>query len=162
MHRTRDVLCPVKAWAHICSEIRSMHSGDKGAGVNSFKGPGGLMVVKWAAFTRCTVRQTLDAPSFGTHSVRCGADLAMYLNVTSIVNIMLQGRWSSNAFIVYITQKILQRSMGISKDMIKTNNLSLVLGRSNIAPLHRTQTGLAFRSSREGSLATSWNLPLAH
>ena len=40
--------------------------------------------------------------SFRTYSIRSGAALAIYLARTSIIDIILQGQWSSDVFVVYI------------------------------------------------------------
>ena len=100
--------------------------------------------------------------SYGTHSIRCGAALAMYLNGTSVVHIMLQGRWSSDAFLLYIKREVLQRSVGISADMLKTDDYAILPRRPEKAALHRSRSALTMRSSREGDHYASPALHLSH
>ena len=38
----------------------------------------------------------------GTHSNRCAAAMAMFMDDTPVYMIMLMGRWSSDAFLKYI------------------------------------------------------------
>ena len=100
--------------------------------------------------------------TYGTHPVRCGAALAMYLNGTLIVDIMLQGRWSSDAFILYIKRKLLQRSVGISSDMLRTKDFTVIPKRPKGAILHRSKTSISSRSSQEGAYVASPSLHLPH
>ena len=55
----------------------------------------------------------------GTHSIRSGATMAMYLGECPVYTIMLIGRWSSDAFLRYIGKKVEQFSHNISKRMIR-------------------------------------------
>ena len=56
---------------------------------------------------------------FGTHSIRLGAAMAMYLDEIPIYTIMFIGRWSSNAWLRYIRKQVDQFSHNISKRMNK-------------------------------------------
>ena len=58
----------------------------------------------------------------GTHSIRSGAAMAMYLDDVPVYTIMLIGRWSSDAFLLYIRKQVEQFSHNVSNRMIK--NLS--------------------------------------
>ena len=55
----------------------------------------------------------------GTHSIRSGAAMAMYLGECPVFTIMMIGRWSSDAFLRYIRKQVEQFSHSISKRMIK-------------------------------------------
>jgi hypothetical protein len=44
----------------------------------------------------------------GTHLLRSGAAMAMYLGECPVYTIMLIGRWSSNAFLRYIRKQVMQ------------------------------------------------------
>jgi hypothetical protein len=58
----------------------------------------------------------------GTHSIRSGGAMAMYLVGVPVFTIMLIGRWSSDAFLWYIGRQVLQFRMGVSKRMISTKS----------------------------------------
>ena len=166
MHATGEELCPVRAWAHIISTLASAHHTLVGIAVNDFRGTGGA--ITYSDINRAikaTIRKSGTEgaeQTYGTHSVRCGAALAMYLNGTSIVDIMLQGRWSSDAFILYIKRELLQRSVGISSDMLKTEDFTLIPKRPQGAILHRSKTSMSSRSSREDAYVASPSLHLSH
>ena len=60
----------------------------------------------------------LKAHQVGTHSIRSGSAMQMYLGKCPVYTIMLIGRWSSNAFLRYICKQIKQFSHNVSKRMI--------------------------------------------
>jgi hypothetical protein len=53
----------------------------------------------------------------GTHSIRSGAAMAMFLSDCSVCQIMMIGRWSSDAFLLYIRKQVEQFSHNVSKRM---------------------------------------------
>jgi hypothetical protein len=56
---------------------------------------------------------------FGTHSIRYGGAMAMYLDEIPIYTIMLIGRWSSDAFLCYIRKQVNQFMYNIAERMLK-------------------------------------------
>jgi hypothetical protein len=58
----------------------------------------------------------------GTHSIRSGGAMAMYLAGVPVFTIMFIGRWSSNAFLQYIHMQVLQFRVGVSKCIISTKS----------------------------------------
>ena len=79
----------------------------------------------------------------GTHSIRFGAAMAMYLAGVPIFSIMLIGRGSSLAFLQYIRKQVQEFSFGISSKMIEvqsfkhinnpltTNTMNSIVGDSS-------------------------------
>jgi hypothetical protein len=64
-------------------------------------------------------------PAFGFHpnevgnrSLRSGAAMALFLKDHSTAKIMFLGRWSSDAFLVYIRPQVLEWTNNMSRDMI--------------------------------------------
>ena len=55
----------------------------------------------------------------GTHSIRSGTAMAMYLGECPVYTIMLIRRWSSDAFLKYIRKQVEQFSHNISCRMIR-------------------------------------------
>jgi hypothetical protein len=53
------------------------------------------------------------------HSIRSGAEMAMYLAGVPIFSIMLIGRWTSTAFLKYIQKQVQEFLHGISLKTIK-------------------------------------------
>ena len=63
----------------------------------------------------------------GTHSNRCSAVMAMFMDNTPVYMIMLMGRGSSNAFLKYIPRQVLEFSKGMSIRMICNDILFTIL-----------------------------------
>ncbi len=55
----------------------------------------------------------------GTHSIRSGAAMAMYLGECPVYTIMMIGRWSSDAFLRYIRKQVEQFSHNVSLRMLR-------------------------------------------
>jgi hypothetical protein len=55
----------------------------------------------------------------GTHSVRSSLAMMMYLAKEQIYTIMLIGRWSSDAFLVYIEKQVKEFTRGVSSRMLQ-------------------------------------------
>ena len=54
----------------------------------------------------------------GTHSLRSGAAVALFLAHTSVLKIMILGRWSSAAFLRYIRPQVMEWTAGMSTAML--------------------------------------------
>jgi hypothetical protein len=55
----------------------------------------------------------------GTHSLRAGAAMAMYLGECPVYVIMMIGRWSNDAFLSYIRKQVEQFSHKVSSKMLQ-------------------------------------------
>jgi hypothetical protein len=58
----------------------------------------------------------------GTHSLRSGAAMAMYLAGVPVYTIMIVGRWSSDAFLRYIRKQVEMFSHNVSVRMIQNDH----------------------------------------
>ena len=152
-HASGDkALCPVRAWGYVCK--RALKSGRKKGAVNMFEGDKGDITysdidgtIKEAVGQLSKVYETMNPADYGTHSVRSGAALAMYLGKTAVIDIMLQGRWSSDAFFDYIRRQILELSAGVSSDMIGIDNFETLPPRQHAGIIDRSNKALTFRGS---------------
>jgi hypothetical protein len=75
-----------------------------------------------------------DPHEIGNKSVRFGAAMALFINDISTAKIMILGRWSSEAFLVYIRPKVLKWTNSKSRDMIAVDSFF------DIQTNHRTTT----------------------
>ena len=64
-------------------------------------------------------RHGLSPNLVGSHSLRAGGAMAMYLNNVPITTIKKLGRWASDAFLMYIHEQIAALSENVSKLMSK-------------------------------------------
>ena len=132
MHATNDaLLCPVKSWARVVRRIIKHPDASQDSFVNSFWENDKLFLIsnkdaqrsiQAASFTIGKAKLGFDPSELGTHSIRSGAAMAMYPDNVPIYTIMLIGRWSSDAFLLYIRKQVEQFSHNVSNRMIQ--NLS--------------------------------------
>ena len=54
------------------------------------------------------VKLGIKKEDVGTHSIRLGVAMAMYLGECPVFMIMLIGRWSSDAFLRYIRKQVME------------------------------------------------------
>ena len=59
-----------------------------------------------------------DAHEIGNKSLRSGAAMALFMKNHSVSKIMILGRWSSDAFLVYIRPQVLEWCNNMSESMI--------------------------------------------
>ena len=102
----------------------------------------------------------LNPSDFGTHSVRSGSALAMYLHEVPVADIMLQGRWSSNSFMLCIKRHVLERSQGALTSMIASDSLHSLPPRSDLQLPHRSPTLRSFTSDNQLDYIRAPNLHL--
>ena len=112
--RTLDpILCPVKSWAYTIRRLLRLSGTSTSTTVDTFLDPSTGTLSRFTAtgllaLFRTTARsmgeEALGFPAelIGTHSNRSAAAMAMYLNGIPTYTIMLLGRWSSDAFLLYI------------------------------------------------------------
>jgi hypothetical protein len=122
-----DILCPVKVWAKIAQRILAYPGCDADTLVCTV-----LTSDKHRRVTSRFLASQLQAAAkrigpdvlgfshlqVGTHSIRSGGAMAMYLAGVPVFTIMLIGRWSSDSFLRYIRRQVLQFSAGVSDRMV--------------------------------------------
>jgi hypothetical protein len=131
------LLNPVVAWAKTTRRIMNYPGTSRNTSINFY-----LIEKSPYFFTDKIVIQTLrlavkkigedslgfKANEIGTHSIRSGGAMAMYLATPQIqtYTIQLIGRWLSDAFLKYIRKQVKQFSAHISDSMISNENFSHV------------------------------------
>ena len=133
MHRSGDsTLCPVRAWAAIVHQILGYPGTNADTTVNTIFLDGKLKTINSS-----TVRKKLRSAAkkvgkdrlgfhpddIGTHSIRSGAAMAMYLDGVPTFTIMLIGRWSSDDFLRYIRKQVEQFTHKVSRRMLQHGSL---------------------------------------
>ena len=147
-HCTNDaILCPVRAWAAVVHRVLSYPGSSPSSTVNTYLFRDSLTYVS-ASDVKRSLRAAADvlgrdrlgfaATDIGTHSLRSGAAMAMYLNAVPVYTIMLIGRWSSDAFLKYIRRQVQQFSTGVSVRMIQTPHFFTVPDAPNFQHDPRT------------------------
>jgi hypothetical protein len=124
---SHNVLCPVKQWAAIVTRISSYEGTNNSTPVST--------VLRHNTLDNITAKEIIlslqDAvvahgeddlrihrSEIGTHSIRSGAAMAMYLGGVPVFAIMMIGRWSSDAFMKYIRKQIEEFTFDVSARML--------------------------------------------
>lgn len=131
-HKSTDtLLCPVKVWARIIKRLLEHNDTNPDTTVNTFysenktyKITGTQLLKQLRRATKAIGKDNLGftEDQIGLHSARSGAAMAMYLAGIPVYIIMLVGRWSSDAFLLYIRKQVQEFSRDISQKMIKNEN----------------------------------------
>ena len=130
MHCALDpLLCPVKSFASIVRRIRAHPGVTESTPVYMFiKSTENLepitsdhviQVLRGAAALFGEDRLGFTIKDIGTHSIRSGAAMAIYLDNVPVYTIMIIGRWSSDAFLRYIRKQVEKFRYNVSSRMIK-------------------------------------------
>ena len=124
--RSGKTICPVVIWAKIILRILSYKKTSEDTKVNAVQIGKTLSYIKreeMLQHIRHTVNNMSDlgftGKDVGTHSIRSSLAMALYLSKRPVSTIMLLGRWSSDAFLLYIRRQIQEFSKGVSADMVK-------------------------------------------
>lgn len=122
-----DVLCPVLQWAALVKRILTYPGTSTTTPVSAVWNRGKIehitsnMIEKAlgdgvTAYGEATLR--IKRNEVGTHSIRTGAAMAMYLGGVPVFAIMMIGRWSSDSFMKYIRKQVEEFTFDVSKRML--------------------------------------------
>lgn len=121
-------MCPVRSWAAIVKRIRSYPGSNDDTPVSAvwrhdriehITSQDIIDAINIAAETIGWDKLGVEKGDFGTHSIRSGGAMAMYLDEIPIYTIMMIGRWSSDAWLRYIRKQVDQFTHNIAKRMNK-------------------------------------------
>ena len=140
-----NLLCPLKSWARTVSRIYNYPGSTRDSPVNVYLcGKRFTQISDKSAIqslrsaTRLIGETSLGfkALEIGTHSIRAGGAMAMYLAQPQIptYTIQLIGRWRSDAFLKYIRKQVKQFSAHISNSMVANESFSHIPEYSKTSP----------------------------
>jgi len=161
------LMCPVKAGAYTVRRIRNLPGSTDATTIDTFLDPpsGKFVLLEasailkpfWAIAAAMGSDELGFLPSeIGTHSNRAACAMATYLNGAPVYTIMLIGRWSSDAFLLYIRKQVQEFTSGVSSKMINTSSFFTIPEEAhhddprtsgnlaNIATSANSQIGRAF------------------
>jgi hypothetical protein len=167
MHRSGDaLLCSIRAWAAVLMRILAYpgtdiercqcilyHTSGGNLGYLYLSGDHVRLRLRAAAQRIGTARLGFPPEEIGTHSIRSGAAMAMYLAGVPAFTIMLIGRWSSDAFLRYIRRQVQEFSAGVSSKMLLSDEFFAILG---ITPEDPRVSGN--RNNFSGSGSQHWHI----
>jgi len=154
-------LCPIRRWSSAVKRVLStVHDANKDTPICATPDFSGKQIYITSSFTlnllRSSCKRFGGKPKFGfapdeigNKSIRSGAAMALFLNNHSTAKIMILGRWSSDAFLVYIRPQVLEWTNNMSSDMINFDDFldmtfyDRTSPRNSTLPKHRPQNGLS-------------------
>jgi hypothetical protein len=74
----------------------------------------------------------MQPDEIGTRSIRSGAAMALFLKNHSVEKIKILGRWSSDAFLVYIRPQVMEWTNIMAQDMANTEGFQDLNQRDRI------------------------------
>ena len=122
------ILCPVRQWAAIVRRIWGYAGASAETPVSAIWRHDRIEHITSAEMTNALRAAVISigeevlgfkAEEVGTHSIRSGAAMAMYLGECPVYTIMMIGRWSSDAFLRYIRKQVEQFSHNVSSRMLR-------------------------------------------
>ena len=146
----------MKIWAKIIQRLLSYPNTNKHTQVNTYMDSGKVYLIKGQLLLKQLRRATtaigkdtlgFAAHEIGLHSARSGAAMALYLAGVPVYIIMLIGRWSSDAFLLYIRKQVQEFSKNISDKMISNENFFTIPEASKEDP--RTRNHLLNHAARQ-------------
>jgi hypothetical protein len=159
-HRTKakpgTELCPVRALAGLVARISAYNLGTTqwgevasrpmnlvatdGTGTRATTITAGdvLVHLRAAAIQYGEARLGFPASRIGTHSLRAGAAMAMFLAGVPVETIQLIGRWRSQTFMRYIRIQVQQMTKGVADVMIANPDFFTIEGENAGADFRET------------------------
>jgi len=160
--RTEDTyLCPVRSWIRIIRELRNIPSSKDETPVSTYLDPKSgelrrisaenLIVMLRSTAEALGVDQVGYRPlEIGTHSIRSGCAMGLFMMDIHPIRIQIIGRWSSDAFMVYIRPQVLEWSSDLS---IKLASLDHWTSEPLAADESRFEDHLGYTANRSANQA---------
>jgi hypothetical protein len=160
------VLCPVKRLVSIVRRIlRTVPTADQHTSINTVRLISVTTQVSSTTLlnfirSTCTIGGGnaifgYDAADIGTKSIRSGAAMGLFLMNHPVHKIMLLGRWSSDAFLVYIRPQVLEWTNNMSQDMIHNNSFTDASDSRKTQPSDPRTRQRRFNGDASSSISTT-------
>ena len=122
-----DTLCPVVQWASLVKRIRAYPGATENTNVSAYWHHGKMHHMTSKDITNAlrdgltvfgSEKLRIKPEEIGTHSIRSGAAMAMYLGRVPVFAIQLIDCWSSDALMKYIRKQIKEFTFDASAQML--------------------------------------------
>jgi hypothetical protein len=147
------ILCPVQSWAQTVTRILSYPGTTLNTTVNCFRdsqSPKAPTVFFSQQLLNYYLRHTVQQrpagyfgyshTNIGTHSIRSGAAMALYLADEPPHKIMLLGRWSSDAFLLYLRPEVLSSFSKLRTNMLANEDFRHATQPATTDTIHPEET----------------------
>ena len=172
--RTNDpTLCPIRRLASLVTRIyRTVPSASDDTPINSV-----YLLSRESRVTSASLRTFIrstctcgggkavfgySASEIGTKSIRSGAAMSLFLMNHPVHKIMILGRWSSDAFLVYIRPQVLEWTNQMSSDMIQINSFLDVTDTRRTQPSDPRSRQTLFNAGRPNHPVKMLQMHLHH
>jgi hypothetical protein len=146
------ILCPVKAAATVIKRLRSFGA-TRDTEIYTYVDKKGkfcrLQNTISIKYLRAFIKNIpkwygIQEKEVGNHTWRSSSAMAMYLNEVPVFTIMLMGRWSSDAFLLYIRTSVVQFSNDVATRMIRNQTFHHIRAADREDPgTHNLQSAAA-------------------
>ncbi len=128
-----ETLCPVVQWASLVKRIRTYPGTHDNTNVSAVWHHGKIHHMTSKEITNAlrdgvtvfgNAKLRIAPEEIGTHSLRSGAAMAMYLGGVPVFAIQIIGRWSSDTFMKYIRKQIEEFTFDVSARMLTTQSFT--------------------------------------
>ena len=168
-----DVLCPVRRLASLVARIhRMLPVVSPNTTINTTRliatvGNISSTDVRNHMRSSCTASGGMptfgySATDIGTELLRSGAAMGLFLMNHPVHKIMILGRWSSDAFLVYIRPQVLEWTNNMSSDMIKFNSFTDIATSQKSPPTDPRTRQPRFNADRALTFTTMQEMSLHH
>ena len=121
-------LCPVLIWSRICKRVSKETSNPRTKVFTLLRGERRLDIsserivraMKSIGRTVSNRHPGINVEKIGSRSIRSGAAMALFIKDHHPERIKILGRWSSDAFLVYIRPQVLEWTNLMSRDMVSS------------------------------------------
>jgi hypothetical protein len=146
---THDTLCPVRQWAALVQRIWAYPGATAKTPVSAVSQHNRITHITSANIVHALQdalktygedRLRINIDEVGTHSIRSGAAMAMYLGGVPVFAIQMIGRWSSDSFMRYIRKQIEEFTYDVSQKMLTMQHFRHVPNNATTSP-QRTEYG---------------------
>ena len=127
-HRTNTDFCPVITYTSLVQRILFYKTGSMNSTINTVS-IGDRPTLITSIMVLQQIRPAVSGlgaddlgflpNEVGTHSIRSSTAIQLFLNRIPTYQIMLLGRWSSDAFLRYIRRQVQEISEGLSQSIVK-------------------------------------------
>lgn len=148
--QTNDpIMCPVKAWTRIVLRLQQAvtTTAMSDPSVNLFIDTSSSIGKQTHFFSQASANNLLrfsckakpelffgyDHRNIGTHSIRAGAAMALFLAAEHPSKIMILGRWSSDAYLLYIRPQVQEWTSHMSTSMITHDDFHIAPNARDIS-----------------------------
>ena len=167
-YRSNEEICPIISWGELVLRILSYEGTNMENPVNTYRATESdenYFITQDEIRKHIKVQVDLigknilgfTSKQVGTHSIRSSFAMQLYLAGTPVTTIMLQGRWNSDSFLLYIRRQVQEFSRGLSTTISTENKNYFTVTQDKNDSRTRNRNSFATSLSQTGPYNNSSN-----